>query len=60
MKNPSTGRVNQALGIVVSCLMEDSSISGAINPYRLSPWLLSTFPTSLLLVILTPTLNYFK
>lgn len=60
VKTPGTGRVNVELGIVIICFMEDSSITGAIDPYRLSSWLLSTFPTPFLLVILTPTVNYFK
>lgn len=58
VENPGTERVNRAPSIAVSCLMEDSSITGMINPYRLSPWLLSTFPMSLLLVNLTPPLNF--
>lgn len=60
VKTPGTVRVNVKLGIVIICFMEDSSITGTINPYRLSSWLLSTFPTPFLLVILTPTVNYFK
>lgn len=57
VKTPGAGRVNVELGIVIICFMEDSSITGAINPYRLSSWLLSTFPTPFPLVILTPTVN---
>lgn len=60
VKNPDIGRGNQTPNVAVSLLMESSSITGRINPYRLSPWLLSTFPMSLLLVNLTPPLNIFK
>lgn len=60
VKNSDIGRVNQTPSMAVSLLMESNSITGRINPYRLSPWLLSTFPMSLLLVNLTPPLKNFK
>lgn len=60
VKNPDIGRVSQTPCVAVSLLMESSSITGRINPYRLSLWLLSTFPTSLPLVNLTSPLNNFK
>lgn len=60
VKNPDIGRVSQTPCVAVSLLRESSSITGRINPYRLSLWLLSTFPMSLLLVNLTSPLNNFK
>lgn len=60
VKNPDIGRVSETPSVAASLLMESSSITGRINPYRLSLWLLSTFPMSLLLVNLTPSLNNFN
>lgn len=60
VKNPDIRRVSQTLSVAASLLMESSSITGRINPYRQSLWLLSTFRLSLLLVNLTPSLNNFK